>query len=113
MMTLCNGEVVSEDESDDDDDLSDMPPLEDPSNVEGDEPVTKGPIFKLLARHALSMQAKEDEVQHKNIFHTRCIIDNKLCSMIINGGSCTNVVNAGLVNKLGLKTIKHPRPYRL
>ena len=26
---------------------------------------------------------------------------------------CTNVVNAGLVDKVGLKTTKHPRPYRL
>ena len=41
------------------------------------------------------------------------MISDKLCSMIIDGGSCTNVVNAGLVDKLGLKTTKHPRPYRL
>ena len=41
------------------------------------------------------------------------MIDNKLCSIIIDGGSCTNVINANLVNKLGLKTTKHPRPYRL
>ena len=33
--------------------------------------------------------------------------------MIIDGGSCTNIVNACLVDKLGLKTTKHPRPYRL
>ena len=41
------------------------------------------------------------------------MIADKLCSMIIDGGSCTNVVNACLVDKLGLKTTKHPRPYRL
>ena len=33
--------------------------------------------------------------------------------MIIDWGSCINVVNAYLVDKLGLKTTKHPRPYRL
>ena len=37
VMTLCNGDVVSE-VKEDDDDLSDMPPLEDASNMEGDEP---------------------------------------------------------------------------
>ncbi|XP_044497617.1 uncharacterized protein LOC123219690 [Mangifera indica] len=113
VMTLRNGEMVSEDGSEDDDDLSDIPPLKDVSEEEGDEPTPKGPIFTLVARRALNMQAKEDEVQRENIFYTRCMIDNKLCSMIIDGGSCTNVVNAGLVDKVGLKTTKHPRPYRL
>ncbi|XP_044503434.1 uncharacterized protein LOC123224018 [Mangifera indica] len=64
VMTLRNGEVVSEDGSEDDDDLSDIPPLEDVSEEWGDEPAPKGPIFTLVAR-------------------------------------------------LGLKTTKHPRPYRL
>ncbi|XP_044465446.1 uncharacterized protein LOC123195704 [Mangifera indica] len=62
VMTLRNGEVVSEDGSEDDDDLSDIPPLEDVSEEEGDEPAPKGPIFMLVARRALNMQAKEDEV---------------------------------------------------
>lgn len=113
VITLRNGELVSEDGSEDDDDLSDMPPMEDVSEEESDEPAPKGPIFTLVARHALNMQANEDEVQRKNIFYTRCMKDNKLCSMIIDGGSCTNVVNAGLVDKVGLKTTKHPRPYKM
>ena len=34
------------------------------------------------------MQAKEDDkVQQKNIFHTRCHVQNKVCSVIIDGGS--------------------------
>ena len=41
------------------------------------------------------------------------MIHDKLYSMIIDGGSCANVINAILVDKLGLKTTKHPRPYRL
>ena len=52
-------------------------------------------------------------MQRENIFRTRCMIDNKLYSIIIDGGSCNNVINASLVDKLGLKTNKHPRPYRL
>ena len=27
-----------------------------------------------------------DDTQRENIFHTRCLINNKLCSVIINGG---------------------------
>jgi hypothetical protein len=50
----------------------------------------------------------------KNIFHTRCLINDKVCSMIIDSGSCcTNVASVALVRKLGLNTIKHERPYQL
>ncbi|PON54373.1 hypothetical protein PanWU01x14_196020 [Parasponia andersonii] len=39
--------------------------------------------------------------------------EEQVCSVIIDGGSCTNVVSTKLVEKLALPTIKHPRPYRL
>ena len=40
------------------------------------------------------MQAKEDdEVHWENIFHIRSHIQNKVCSVIIDGGSCTNVAS--------------------
>jgi hypothetical protein len=49
----------------------------------------------------------------ENIFHTRCHINNKVCSMIIDGGSCTNVASTILVEKLSLPTLKHHKPYKL
>jgi hypothetical protein len=68
----------------------------------------------LVARRALSLQAKGvDEVQRENIFHTRCYVKDKVCSMIIDGGSCTNVASTIMVEKLGLPMVKHPRPYKL
>ncbi|XP_073119633.1 uncharacterized protein [Henckelia pumila] len=36
-----------------------------------------------------------------------------VCSLIIDGGSCTNVASCELVEKLGLSLLKHPQPYRL
>ena len=33
--------------------------------------------------------------------------------MIIDGGSCTNVASVTMVEKLGLPTTNHPRPYKL
>ena len=60
------------------------------------------------------MQAKEDdEVQWENIFHTRCHVQNKVCSVIIDGCSCTNVTSTTLVKKLRMPTSKHSRPYKL
>ena len=68
----------------------------------------------LDARRTLSAQVKEDdEVQRDNVFHTRCHVNDKVCSMIIDGGSCTNLASTSLVEKLNLATLKHPKPYKL
>jgi len=69
----------------------------------------------LVIRRALNMQIEEDDIdqQRENIFHTRCHIQNKVCTMIIDGGSCANVASDTLVKKLNLRCLKKPRPYRL
>ena len=67
-----------------------------------------------MAKRVLSVQDKEDdEVQRENIFHTRCHVQKKVCNVIIDGGSCTNVASSTLVEKLGLPTSKHRQPYKL
>ena len=98
MVMRDNGDV------DEDSDTDDMPPLED---VYGEEFAAHGDL--LVARRALSVQAKEeDEVQRESIFHTRCYVKNKVCSVIIDGGSCTNVASTTMVEKLGLPNIETP-----
>ncbi|KAL0378818.1 UNVERIFIED_CONTAM: Transposon Ty3-G Gag-Pol polyprotein [Sesamum radiatum] len=68
----------------------------------------------LVTRRALSAQMLEkDNCQRENLFHTRCQVQGKVCSMIIDGGSCCNVASTELVQKLSLPTIKHHRPYKL
>ena len=56
----------------------------------------------LVTRRILSAQVKEDVVkhQHGNIFHTRYHVNNKVCSLIIDGGSCADVASTLLVKKL-------------
>jgi hypothetical protein len=49
----------------------------------------------------------------ENIFHTRCHISNKVCNMIIDSRSCTNIATIILVKKLNLNIVKHDRPYKL
>ena len=69
-----------------------------------------------MTMRVLSVKVKEEdneEVQRDNIFHTRCCIRDKVCSMVIDEGSCTNVASTELVEKLSLPTTKHPRPYKL
>jgi len=60
-----------------------------------------------------TIQKRFDETQRENIFHTRCLINNKLCSMIIDRGSCANMASTRVAEKLGLSTISHTKPYIL
>ena len=78
MIARVKGEVETKSKGDDDQ----MPSLKDAYDddveyqVEGES---------LVARRALSTQVKENDIeqQRENIFHTRCHINNKVCSMII------------------------------
>ncbi|KAI3465703.1 hypothetical protein Pfo_022366 [Paulownia fortunei] len=96
MVINAQGEIETEDEQEDE--VDDMPHLEDAYEgqytVEGES---------LVARRALSAQVKEEDNQRENLFHTRCFVHSKVCSVIIDGG----------MEKLALPTLKYPRPYRL
>jgi hypothetical protein len=106
MVINAQGELESENEEVDDDD---MPSLED-ADVEQNAVV--GDL--LVVRRVLNVQVKEEESnQRENLFHTRCFVNNKVCSVIIDGGNCTNVASTYLVEKLALTTLKYPHPYWL
>ncbi|XP_071924833.1 uncharacterized protein [Coffea arabica] len=108
MLVLPNGDIVTDDEEED---YKDMPPL-----VEEEDEIEEMPTqdkVGLVARRALATQASKDELQRDNIFYTRCHVTNKVCSLVIDLGSCTNVASALMVEKLNLPTSEHPRPYKL
>ncbi|KAI3473736.1 hypothetical protein Pfo_031398 [Paulownia fortunei] len=79
-------------EIDNEDNTNSMPQLEE---ADDEKYATQGEL--LVARRAL-----------KNIFYTRCHVQNKVCSVIIDGCSCTNVAITTMVEKLGMPTTKHP-----
>nr|CAD1839672.1 unnamed protein product [Ananas comosus var. bracteatus] len=83
--------------------------------VEGEDEVTYGDGGEaLVIRRALSATpVKEDDWLRNNIFHTRCTSHGKVCNVIIDGGSCENVVSTTMVEKLQLPMEKHPQPYKL
>ncbi|XP_042466500.1 uncharacterized protein LOC122049106, partial [Zingiber officinale] len=106
MVINAQGELESEDE---DEIVEEVPQKEDSDD---EQHAVIGDL--LVARRVLNLQAKEEEGnQRENLFHTRCFVNNKVCSVIIDGGSCTNVASTDLVEKLSLPTRKHSRPYRL
>ncbi|XP_071920649.1 uncharacterized protein [Coffea arabica] len=88
-----------------------MPPL-----VEEDEEFEEIPAHGkvgMVARRALTTQAGRDDLQRENIFYSRCHVMDKLCSLVIDPRSCTNVASALMVERLNLPTSDHPRPYKL
>ncbi|XP_024010472.1 uncharacterized protein LOC112085485 [Eutrema salsugineum] len=108
MIIMTNGEVESEDEK------PKERQLEDESSEEEYESATKGQMMVGVAMRALSVITKSDEQeQRENLFHTRCLVKDQICSVIIDGGSCTNVASVTMVARLGLQVIKHPKPYKL
>ncbi|WZY99598.1 hypothetical protein YC2023_071927 [Brassica napus] len=104
MILLENGEYESEEEKSGSD--------HEESGEESEVEPVKGRL--LVTRRLLNLQTKNEELeQRENLFYTRCMVQGKVCSLIIDGGSCVNVASLTMVKKLGLKIQKHPRPYRL
>ena len=46
-------------------------------------------------------------------FHTRCHVKGKVCTLIFDSESCTNVASSLMVEKLNLHTMKHLKLYKL
>ncbi|KAG7533170.1 Reverse transcriptase domain [Arabidopsis thaliana x Arabidopsis arenosa] len=100
MVIKDSGEIESEDK---------RPEAQEDSEI---EEAPKGEL--LVTMRVLSVLNKsEEQAQRENLFHTRCLIKDKVCSLIIDGGSCTNVASETMVQKLGLEEFPHPRPYKL
>src|SRR3954464_6916231 len=62
---------------------------------EFEEEIPSGDL--LMVRRMLGSQIKEEDTsQRENLFHTRCFVQGNICSLIIDGGSCTNVASTRL-----------------
>ena len=48
--------------------------------------------------------------QRSNLFITRCKYDGKVYNVIVNSGSTNNLVAKEMVQKFGLKRMRHPYP---
>ncbi|KAF8106014.1 hypothetical protein N665_0148s0002 [Sinapis alba] len=84
---------------------------------DGDNTVshTAGDTGRLLVlrRACLTPVAQDDQWLRTNIFRSTCTIKDRICSFVIDSGSCRNVVSEKAVEKLGITREKHPAPYNL
>ncbi|GJX19628.1 hypothetical protein Tco_0222305 [Tanacetum coccineum] len=55
----------------------------------------------------------DDSSQRNKIFQTRCLVKEKICSIIIDGGSCENLVSKALVKDFKLPIEPHHSPYQI
>jgi len=107
MIMFPNGEIESEDEVDKNEDEVEHPS----ENEEEVEFAVEGEM--LVVKRSLNSQNSISVPQRENLFHTRCYVLRKVCSVVIDGGSCTNVASTLMIEKLSLPTLKHPSPYKL
>lgn len=89
-------------EGDDDDDDQQEFSIEEVGDEDGGEPVLV--VRRLLYTHAS---------QRQQIFEGKCTVAGKIFRMIIDSGSCENLVSQQLVDLLKLQTRPHPHPYGL
>jgi hypothetical protein len=69
----------------------------------------------LMMRKILLKPEKEVEelVQRTSLFRTACKTKYIFCKVIIHSGRTNNLVSTKMVEKLELKTIAHPNPYKV
>ena len=76
---------------------------EEESEEERERVMPKDDYYNLIIRRSLHTASKEKESnQRENIFQTKCRIGDKVCDLIIDGGSESNCVCLDLVTDLRL-----------
>lgn len=67
----------------------------------------------VVRRSCLAPKAATQFPQRNKLFQSRCTIDGRVCSFVIDSGSCENVIVAEVFAKLDLKDEPHPTSYKL
>ncbi|GJR09797.1 putative nucleotidyltransferase, ribonuclease H [Tanacetum coccineum] len=92
----------------------DIPSTFDKLQEDEHEDITYGETCELLViRRALPVESNRDEAWlRNNIFHTRCTSNGKVCDVIIDSGSCENVVSKSMVDRRCLVNFDIGKKYR-
>ena len=67
----------------------------------------------VLRRNLSAHKGANHEEQRENIFHIRCTTNGRVCSLIVEGWSCTNVASTTLLLKIKIMAEAHPQPYSI
>jgi hypothetical protein len=53
---------------------------------------------------------EEEDLRWHNIFQIRVLCGRKVCNVVLDRGSCENIISKEVVEKLKLPIEKHPHP---
>ena len=85
--------------------------LDDPKGKETEELEIDGPYDgEALTVLKETKSAIEKKWLQNNIFCSRDNMNRQACTVVIDGGSCENIISQAIVNRLQLKVRKH-HPY--
>lgn len=60
-----------------------------------------------------NIASEEEDWRRKSIFRTKVFCGGKVCKLILDDGSCENIVSQETVDKLSLLTKEHPHPFKV
>jgi len=97
---------------------SDIEDEEEKENDDGEEEILGGEdtvtYRSAIVQRVLNTQVQQpDQLQRHNLFQIFFVINNRRVRVIIDRGSCNNLVSSELVKKLGLTTRPHQHPYHI
>jgi hypothetical protein len=93
--------------------IEDVIESDDKELVRDDNEEEEGVVLVMKKTLLTPRKEEDDEWLQDNIFHSTCSILGKVYQLVIDAGSCENVVSQEAVNKLGLKKEEHHHPYKL
>lgn len=70
-------------------------------------------VSLMFNRTLLQLLCPKEPPQIKNLFRTHCKVLGMICKVIVDSSSIENLVSNTMIDKLGLKKIPHPNPYRV
>ncbi|KAK9705281.1 hypothetical protein RND81_07G044700 [Saponaria officinalis] len=84
-------------------------PESEPINVENESDEEEALVLRTVHTEA----APAETEQRERLLHSLCKVNNRICTLIVDSGSCTNVIARDVITKLKIPTKDHPKPCRL
>ena len=80
---------------------------------EGDEEIVDSPDLLGVVRCIMTHTKEQEDWRRTSILQTFVKIEEKVCKIVIDSGSCVNAISTSAAKSLGLSVMPHPSPYKV